>query len=52
MHIAERSYPITAITYSDSGQFEAFLTEVTDLMADAACDWPALSSFACGNLVA
>jgi hypothetical protein len=34
MQFAERSYPITAITYSDSAQFETFLQEVTALMAD------------------
>lgn len=34
MQIADRNYPITAIIYSDSVRFEAFLQEVTALMAD------------------
>ncbi|WP_448954955.1 DUF2478 domain-containing protein [Labrys neptuniae] len=34
MQIADRSYPISAIVYSDGVQFEAFLQEVTVVMAD------------------
>jgi len=34
MQIASRSYPITAIAYSDGVQFEAFLREVAAVMAD------------------
>lgn len=34
MQITNRSYPIAAIVYSDGVQFEAFLQEVTAVMAD------------------
>ena len=34
MQIDDRNYPIIAIVYSDGAQFEAFLQEITAVMAD------------------